>query len=77
MSLDNKPPLLLPEALEPAAASSGGAGGSPPAGMGGVKRNAAFGTNNTLSRALVLIVAVAVMPGRKVKSSLLTDNNVT
>ena len=44
----------------------------PAAKPGGVKRKAALGTSNTLSRLTVTMLAVAVMPGRNARSSLLT-----
>jgi hypothetical protein len=44
--------------------------------LGGLKRSAAFGTSKTSSRAAVTISAVAVIPGRKLESSLLTLNTV-
>ena len=40
--------------------------------VGGTKRSAALGTSSTSSRLAVTMVAVAVMPGRKARSSLST-----
>ena len=44
--------------------------------VGGVKRKAAFGTNRTFSRFAVTIHEVAVMRGRKARSSLATARTV-
>ncbi len=41
-------------------------------GSGGVKRRAALGTSRTFSRVRVVISAVPVMPGRRLRSSLST-----
>ena len=45
-------------------------------GLGGVKRSAALGTSSTPSRLAVEISAVAVMPGRRLRSPLETFSSV-
>ena len=42
----------------------------------GVKRSAVLGTSSDGARSLVAIVAVAVMPGRSVRSALSTASSV-
>ncbi len=42
--------------------------GAAPAGSDGKKRKAALGTSNTLSRCTATMLAVAVMPGRRLRS---------
>jgi hypothetical protein len=41
-----------------------------------MKRSAAFGTSNAFSRLAVVISAVAVMPGRRLRSSFATFRRV-
>ena len=44
--------------------------------VGGLKRSAALGTSKTFSRAVVVISAVAVIPGRRLRSLLSTCSTV-
>src|ERR1035437_4379215 len=46
--------------------------GWPAAAVVGEKRSAALGTSSTSLRLVAMIVAVAVMPGRRLRSALLT-----
>jgi hypothetical protein len=42
----------------------------------GVKRSAVLGTSSTLLRRVAVMVAVAVMPGRRLRSALSTSSQV-
>ena len=65
ISFDTMPPPG--DAASPAAALPAAAG---------VKRSAVFGTSNTSLRSTATIVAVAVIPGRRLRSVLSTSSRV-
>src|ERR1019366_7184150 len=52
------------------------AAGLPATRMVGVKRSAVFGTRSTLLRCMAVMVAVAVIPGRRLRSALSTSRQV-
>src|ERR1035437_2951031 len=49
------------------------AAGLPAPAVVGVKRSAVFGISSTLLRCMAVIVAVAVIPGRKLRSAVFTS----